>query len=160
MVAGVQHHQAHAGEDMSLYPVHDLIRHSVMAHMAPPDQHIRVRQDLLRQPAFRIVQSGRAHLNLLTAQETCYVGVEPAGIQLRHTFLRFFVQILVPYRYFHGKPSILMLVLSFTLPVKGFFTVLMETVSSQTIPYHSPASISIKNSAFSKIPFSVSALCR
>jgi hypothetical protein len=108
MVAGVQHYQAHAGQDVALYPVYDFVRHPVVDHMAPPYQHVRVRKHLFRQAALFIIQRSRAHLGLLIAQEPGYVGVEPAGIQLRHALLQLFVQILIPYCHFHVLSSILM----------------------------------------------------
>ena len=41
-VPGVEHNQAHALLDALVHPVHDLVRHLMMGHVPPPDQHIGV----------------------------------------------------------------------------------------------------------------------
>ncbi len=39
-VAGVQHHESHAGEHMAVHPVDDLVGYFVVGDVAPPDEYV------------------------------------------------------------------------------------------------------------------------
>ncbi|MMZ60509.1 hypothetical protein D1872_226080 [compost metagenome] len=52
----VKHNQSHAVQHLLPDPLDDRIADFVMRHMAPPEQHVRLLQHLVRQPMLRLIQ--------------------------------------------------------------------------------------------------------
>ena len=68
----VQGDEAHAGQHLLLDLLCQLIRDCVMDGMAPPDQHVRILQDLVGQAESRHVQSQQSRLNVVERTENAF----------------------------------------------------------------------------------------
>ena len=60
---------AHAGDDVTVDPADDGVRHIPVAHVAPPEKDVGIVEDFVGQAAFRVVQGSGADLVARFAQE-------------------------------------------------------------------------------------------
>ncbi|MPM71862.1 hypothetical protein SDC9_118833 [bioreactor metagenome] len=99
-VAGVQDDQPHPPlGDMLMHPLHYGIRHLVVGHMPPPDQHIGSVQYLLAQAMLRLAQRGGAHVKSVFFQKSGDASMDPLGINGPYLFKLHLVQVLIPHCY-------------------------------------------------------------
>ncbi len=62
----MQHDEAHAGEDMALDTIDDVVGDLVVGDVAPPEEDVCRGQDLFRQAVLVVGQDGRPDRGLVT----------------------------------------------------------------------------------------------
>ena len=78
-------------------PIHQGVLHLAVAGMAPPEQHVRVVEQLVRQALVGGIQRGGAHQHVLVGGQKVRDGpVDALGIELCHLGHFLFVGVLVP----------------------------------------------------------------
>ena len=95
----MQDDEAHAVQNALVHAVHDFIRNLVVRHMAPPDQHVRAVQHLLRQPMLRLPQRGGSDVHTGVLQKVRNTPVDALRVHLRDLRKLHLMQIFIPYRY-------------------------------------------------------------
>ena len=107
MVRRVQRDEAHAGQHRIPYQESNLIGHLVVRHVSPPDEHVGLIENLLRDAAVFILQGRRAHGEVLfLAEEFRDRPVDALGVDGGDGFLAALMLILVPNKYTYHNDSL------------------------------------------------------
>ena len=101
MVCRMEADYAHTHKNRGLYAGDDLIGNVPMSDVTPPDEHVGVVDDLLRQSAFRLVNSRGADLDVVAFQEVGDRLMNAVRVDLGNALVMPFVMIFVPNRYSH-----------------------------------------------------------
>ena len=92
--------QPHSVEDSVLHALDHFVGDLVVGPMSPPDEHVGGRERVARQPVLRLVQRGRANLQvLLLGERSGDRLVNPIGVETPRLALGLLVPELVPDRY-------------------------------------------------------------
>ena len=98
-MAGVQHEQAHACENVPVHALDDLVGDFPVGGVAPPDEHVGGGEDLFGEPVLWLVQRGGRDLGAIAqvlddALGDC--GVHAVGIDRADLLLDLLVAVLAP----------------------------------------------------------------
>jgi len=104
-VAGVQHHEAHPGQDVAVHALHHLVGHLGVGGVPPPGEHVGGREDLLGEAVLRVVEGGGAHDAAVAQVLTNALGdrrVHALRVDLRDVLLDLLVAVLPPHGHADG----------------------------------------------------------
>ena len=102
-MAGMQHDQPHAPQHPLLHPGDNFIGHLAVLAVAPPDQDVRIVQNLFRQPGLRLGQGGGAHGKIRAAfKNGGHGGVQPLRVYRQHGLRGFLQVIFIPNGYMNS----------------------------------------------------------
>ena len=99
MMTGMQKNRAHSLEHRLLHALGHFVRHTVVRHVAPPDQHVGLVEHLLAQAVRQIVERHRADADFIAGKPGFQRAVNTVGIDGMHRFGCFFMKALVIYGY-------------------------------------------------------------
>src|SRR5882757_1177703 len=109
-VPGVQYDQAHAGQDVAVYPLDHVVADLGVRGVPPPGEHVGPGEHLLGEGVLRFVEGGRANYAALAEILGDALGdrrVHALWIDLRHVLLELFVAVLAPYGHAEGSGGFL-----------------------------------------------------
>ncbi len=96
-MSGVEDDQAHPFQHARLDPVDDGVADIPVRHVPPPEEHIGVRQHLIRQPVVRLIQRGRADDHVRLRRQMFGDGaMDPVRVDRCDFGALFFVSPLIP----------------------------------------------------------------
>src|SRR5215208_7507261 len=92
----MEHDQAHAAEHALVYLLDNFVRDVVVGHVAPPEEHVRSIQYLIRKPVLGLVEGCRTDLEAALGQHDGEDCVHAFWVDLRDLLVALLVPVLVP----------------------------------------------------------------